>query len=481
MSTEELDESLNTAPQLQFILNGDDVALQGVKATDTLLDYLRLKARLTGTKEGCAEGDCGACTVLLGRLREGALTYKPVNACICPMANVQGCHVVTVEYLGKGDDLHPVQAAMVAHHGSQCGYCTPGIVMALYALWMETPAPSSGAVKTALQGNLCRCTGYAPIVRAAMAIIGDPRDDLLAQERADVAARLGKLTLGSTLDLGGAIIPANKADLARVLADQPNATIVAGATDVGLWVTKKMTDIAPAVFVGSLDDLDYIIDTGTSLRVGAGVSYARLLDEIDAHVWQMGDYLRRIGGAQVRAMGTIGGNIANGSPIGDLAPAFIPLRARVKLGSVAGAREVPLEAFFIQYGQQDLRAGEYLEEVEFAKVGGDEKYAVYKLSKRRDEDISTVAAGYCVAFEDGQVSAARLAYGGMAGIPKRASHAEAALLGQPWNEDSLRAAMTAMEADFTPLSDARGSAAYRMKVAQNLLLRFYLELAEGAA
>ncbi len=475
MSRVDIHESVSAASELRFILNGQDVALHGVKANDTLLDHLRLKARLTGTKEGCAEGDCGACTVLLGRLREDVLTYQPVNACICPLAALQGCHVVTIEYLGRAENLHPVQAAMVAHHGSQCGFCTPGIVMSLYALWMETPAPTPDEVKTALQGNLCRCTGYAPILRAAMAVVGDPANDLLAVERSDVAARLRSLKLREVLDLGDAIIPSTKTELAQVLHDHPAATVVAGATDVGLWVSKKMVDIGPAVFIAGLDDLDYIVDAGARLRVGAGASYARLLSVIEEHVPQLGAYLQRIGGAQVRAMGTIGGNIANGSPIGDMAPALIPLQATVKLRSVAGLRELPLEAFFVSYGKQDLRPGEFLEEVEFLKPSEAARYGVYKLSKRRDEDISTVAAGFWLEEQNGQVAAARLAFGGMAGVPKRAHHAEGALIGKPWDEEHVRAGMVAMEADFDPLSDARGSAEYRMKAAQNMLLRFYLE------
>lgn len=472
--------------EIRFLLNGEAVQLPDVGAQETLLDYLRIVRRLTGTKEGCAEGDCGACTVLVGRLTEAGLRYETVNACIRFLASLDGCHVVTIEHLrGVDGGLHPVQRAMVEAHGSQCGFCTPGIVMSLYALWMEASAPSDAEIETALQGNLCRCTGYEPIFKAARAAaeLGKPEADPLALERADVTVRLEAWADGARVDVtkagDRAILPASVADLAEVLAEHPDATIVAGATDVGLWVTKMMRPITPAVFIGHLTELRQVVETGSSLRLGAGASYSEAEAALARAFPHLLPYWRRIAGWQVRNMGTVGGNIANGSPIGDTPPVFIALGAKLHLRSAAGVRELPLENFFIDYGEQDLRAGEFVEAVElpFADVGVHQ--AAYKVSKRRDEDITAVAAGFAVRVEGGMIAAARIAFGGMAATPKRAARAEAALVGQPFAEASFEAAAQAVAEDFAPLSDWRATAEYRSLVAGNLFRRFWAEAGAG--
>jgi xanthine dehydrogenase small subunit len=474
--------------EIRFLLNDREVRLDRVGPADTLLDFLRIDRRLTGTKEGCAEGDCGACTVLVGRLTDGGLRYEAVNACIRFTASLDGCHVVTVEHLSGPDGrLHPVQAAMVEHHGSQCGFCTPGFVMALYALWMENAAPSDDEIETALQGNLCRCTGYAPIVRAAQAATrGDsPAADHLTRERDGIAARLTALRDGARVEVerdgARAILPADVDDLAAVLEEEPKATIVAGATDVGLWVTKFLRPIAPAVFLGHLDALRAIEIGPDAVRIGAGASYSDcepMLAEVFPH---LGDYWRRIGGWQVRNAGTVGGNIANGSPIGDTPPVLIALGATVTLRRGTRRRELPLEDFFIAYGKQDREPGEFVEAVTVPRPAGGSLHAAYKISKRRDEDISSVAAGFNLTVEGGTITAARIAFGGMAATPKRAAHAEAALTGRAWCEASLIAAGAELAKDFTPLTDWRASADYRMTVARNLFRRFHLDHAGPAA
>lgn len=468
--------------QIRFLLNGRDVALDDVAASQTLLDFLRIDRRLTGTKEGCAEGDCGACTVLVGRLHNGQLRYEAVNACIRFLASLDGCHVVTIEYLsGPEGRLHPVQQAMVEHHASQCGFCTPGFVMSLYALWMGNPHPTEQQVETALQGNLCRCTGYEPIIRAAFSVTayGQPSADYLTKERDAVTSRLSTLRDGlrvtTRTDGETAILPANVDDFAEALVENPDATIVAGSTDVGLWVTKFLKPIGPAIFIGHLDGLKTVTETDAALEIGAGVTYSECQDAITRLFPHLAAYWDRIAGWQVRNMGTVGGNIANGSPIGDTPPVLIALGAEITLRRGKSRRSLALQDYFVDYGKQDRNAGEFVESIRIPRASEGQVDAAYKISKRRDEDISSVAFGISVIVSDGMISDCKIALGGMAATPNRAESAEATLRGQPWDEAAFNRAADALAADFQPLTDWRASADYRMLASQNLLRRFYLE------
>lgn len=469
---------------VRFILNGHDMCVPNVEASRTLLDYLRLERRLTGTKEGCAEGDCGACTVLVGRLDASGLNYVPVNACIRFLASVDGCHVVTIEHLAGPDGrLHPVQQAMVEHHASQCGFCTPGFVMSLYALWMQVPEPTETQIETALQGNLCRCTGYQPIIRAAAAVsrYGTPTSDHLNTEREHNISRLTALKDNRRVVSGPetnlSILPASIDDLADCLLAYPDATFVAGATDVGLWVTKFLRVIGPAIFTDHLEDLKTVERVGAHLLIGAGASYTECRDLLSEHLPHLSSYWDRIGGWQVRNMGTVGGNIANGSPIGDAPPVLMALCAEIILRRGPERRTLRLQDFFIDYGKQDRQPGEFIESIRVPLPGPNDLNAAYKISKRRDEDISAVAVGINMTVTNGTIHKARIAFGGMAATPRRATAAETALEGQPWVRESFEAAAQALTQDFSPLSDWRASAAYRMLSAQNLLRRFYLERA----
>lgn len=468
---------------IRFLLNHRLVELSDVSAVQTLLDFLRIDRNLRGTKEGCAEGDCGACSVLVGRLLDGQLKYESVNACIRFVGSLDGCHVVTVDSLATpGGPLHPVQQAMVQTHASQCGFCTPGFVMSLYGLWMENPKPSVTEIEKALQGNLCRCTGYAAIIRAAEAIstIGDLGTDPLFAERDRIAGELAALQDGRRVVIGeGAelfMLPASVDDFADVLEANPKATIVAGSTDVGLWVTKFMRDIAPVVHLTHLEELRRITVGEEGVTLGAGVSYAEAYPVITQHFPQLRELWDRIGGQQVRNMGTVGGNIANGSPIGDTPPALIALGASVTLRKGPRRRTVALEDFFIAYGKQDREPGEFVEAVHIPFLEADASFAVYKITKRLDEDITAVCGAFRLMLDStGDVRDAVIAFGGMAGTPKRAAHVEAVLKGKAWREETIERAISAFDQDFTPLTDWRASAEYRQLVAKNLLRRFYLE------
>ncbi|MGG7580031.1 xanthine dehydrogenase small subunit [Rhizobium sp. Nf11,1] len=468
---------------IRFILNGEDIELTDVGPTETLLDFLRLKRRLTGTKEGCAEGDCGACTVLVGRLVDGKLAYESVNACIRFTGSLHATHVVTVEHLaGRDGALHPVQQALVDCHGSQCGFCTPGFVMSLYGLWLTKEKPSRREIEKALQGNLCRCTGYEPIVKAAEQVslmrpsaLFDP----LERARSEIIARLWAMQASDTIRIAKSedrlIVPASVQALSEVLSQEPDAIVVAGSTDVGLWVTKQMRRLSPVVFINHLSELQSVTENEDGVTIGAGVSYTGAFAAIAKKIPALGRLIDRIGGEQVRNMGTIGGNIANGSPIGDSPPPLIALGATLTLRSLEGQRKMPLEDFFIAYGKQDRRPGEFVESV-FVPYPKASRFAAYKITKRRDEDITAVLGAFLLTLDDAEtVTDIRVAFGGMAATPKRARTVEGELIGKPWTEAAIEATRPAFDADFQPLTDWRATAEYRQLTAKNLLTRFYLE------
>ena len=409
----------------------------------------------------------GLALLWLAVLQNGVLRYETINSCIRFLASLDGCHVVTIEYLsGPNGKLHPVQQAMVDHHGSQCGFCTPGFVMSLYALWMQTPNPTEVEVETALQGNLCRCTGYEPIIHAAIAVTqyGSPTADRLTLERDSITDSLTGLRDGKrvVVEKSGsrAILPADVDDLAAALTENPDATIIAGATDVGLWVTKFLRPLPVAIFVGHLDELKEINAGEGEIQIGAGVTYSECEEVFCKSFPHLTEFWSRIAGWQVRNMGTVGGNVANGSPIGDTPPVLIALGAEVTLRKGVNRRSVAMEDFFIDYGKQDREPSDFVESIRIPKTTPKSIHAAYKISKRRDEDISSVCGAFNLTVEDEKITAARIAYGGMAATPKRASHAEASLIGQPWSEAALIAAASELGKDFTPLTDWRASADY---------------------
>lgn len=474
---------------LTFYLNGEERTLSHIRPVRTLLDYLREDEGLCGTKQGCAEGDCGACTVTVAsRAANGGIKREAVNACIRFMPSVHGTAITTVEALSSDkESAHPVQQAMIDRHGSQCGFCTPGFVMSLYTAYRNRTALAPQSACDVLAGNLCRCTGYGPILAAA----SDMSDTLLEphhvaqQDAADTAeqAALDAVRPSQAIEIGDgqttAFLPTNTDELAQIYADRPNATIVAGATDVGLWVTKQHRALPETIFLHLVDDLKRITQDDTGLTIGAGVTYSEAMQALTAFHPDFGELLRRIGGVQVRNAGTIGGNIANGSPIGDTPPILIALGATLSLRHGNVRREMPLEQFFLEYGRQARKPGEFVEAIFVPNLADDVTIKCYKISKRFDQDISAVCAAFAIACEGDRVTRARIAYGGMAGVPKRALAVEAALEGKPWSRETVEAAMQAYAEDFSPLTDMRASADYRLMVAKNLLLKAFLETQTG--
>jgi len=465
--------------EIAFLLNGAMVRLDtddpATPPTATLLDWLREARGLTGTKEGCNEGDCGACSVMV---TSPGGAPAALNACILFLPQLHGKAVRSIEGIAGPDGrLHPVQEAMIDHHGAQCGFCTPGFVVTMAA------AHAGGRTDhdDQLAGNLCRCTGYAPILRAARAaetapvpewIAADARPSLILEEilsGGDGAA--GRGADSPPPPAGPVAMPQSADALAAWYAAHPDATLIAGATDVGLWVTKQLRDLAPVAFLHRCADLRRIETSDTGLRVGAAVTLSALQAAMAPLHPSFAELIRRYGSVQVRNAATIGGNIANGSPIGDGPPALIALGATLHLRRGDARRSLPLEDFFLDYGRQDRAPGEFVEAVTIPRQP--DALACYKLSKRFDQDISAVCGCFNVTVADGAVTAARIAFGGMAGTPRRARAVEAALLGRPWTEATIEAALPAFDADFAPIDDMRASAAYRRDAARNMLRRLH--------
>ena len=461
---------------VRFVLDGELMEIAEPDPTGTLLDYLRGSLRRTGTKEGCAEGDCGACTVLVGEAAGARIAWRAVNACILFLPMIHGKALMTVESLSRGGDLNPLQACMAGNGASQCGFCTPGFVMSLHgraigALGCELP------VADVIAGNLCRCTGYGPILDAGEKVARLAQDD-----SATLAALQALGSAGASGAFGGRrwFAPRTSAELAAVLAEHPQARIVAGATDVGLWVTKGLRDLDPLVFIGDVADLKAIEESDAGVRLGAGVRYAEAHPALARLHPDLGELVRRIGGLQVRNSATVCGNIANGSPIGDGPPALIALGAELTLRGPEGRRTIPLEDYFLDYGKQDRRAGEFVERVFVPRPEGATRVHISKLSRRFDSDITAVLGAFALTIADGRVTDARIAFGGMAATPRRAPGCEAALVGQPFTEATIASAASALGQDFAPLTDVRGSAAYRIEAAKALLWRLW-HREQGAA
>jgi xanthine dehydrogenase small subunit len=473
------------AEAVRFLLGHEPRELRKFDPNLTVLNWLREVQRRTGTKEGCAEGDCGACTVVLGELEGDRIRYRAVNACILFAPQLHGKQLLTVEHLRQPDgSLHPAQQAMVECHGSQCGFCTPGFVMSLFALYHEDRAPARQRVLDVLAGNLCRCTGYRPIVEAARRMYERGAGDQFSAREPETVAQLKALRGGDRLAFahGGKryFAPRRVDDLAALCEQFPGACLLAGGTDVGLWVTKQHRDLDTLIYVGEVEELRRLDVTDTHLEIGAAVTYTDAMDALGARWPDFGELIRRLGSVQIRNSGTIGGNVANGSPIGDSMPALIALGADLVLRKGTARRSMPLEDFYLDYRKTALQPGEFVELIRVPLPQAGDQFRCYKISKRFDQDISALLGAFNIRLAKGRVADVRIAYGGMAAIPKRATECEQTLRGRPWTEATTAQGRAALAREFAPITDMRASAAYRLLAAQNLLNKFHVETSAPA-
>ena len=473
---------------ISFVLDGEIIELENVDPTRTVLQFLREDLCRKGTKEGCAEGDCGACTVVLVELDRAGddLEVRAVNSCIQFLATLDGKELITVESLsGAGAGLHPVQQAMVENHGSQCGFCTPGFVMSLFALYKNHARPSRVDIDDALAGNLCRCTGYRPIIDAAQSMYScaSDADDWLRQPCGvpqTAGARVEKLgsiahddALAVEYEGRRFFAPRDVASLAEIYQANPDATILAGGTDIGLWVTKRHLELDTVIYTGRVAELKALNVTSTHIEIGAAVTLTDAIPEIVRHYPGLDELFRRFAGPPIRNAGTLGGNVANGSPIGDSMAALMVVGATLVLRSGDRERELPLDRFYHDYQVNDLGPGEFLSRIRIPLPGADEIVISQKWSKRFDQDISAVCTAYRLELDGDTVSSFRMACGGLAPVVKRATHCEAVLNGGQWRTETIEAAAAALAEDFTPISDMRASADIRLIATQNLLRRFF--------
>jgi xanthine dehydrogenase small subunit len=468
---------------VRFLLNGKPASEDGAPPTMTVLDWLRTRAHLTGTKEGCAEGDCGACTVVIGRQVDGSVRYRAVNSCLMMLPQIDNCAVLTVEGLAAADGaLHPVQQALVEADATQCGFCTPGFVMAMFAFHHGGEPADDAVIHDALAGNLCRCTGYRSIVEACRRVARGPADRFVAETAATTEA-LGALPPCRDYHAGAQtfLMPRSLDALYEAMAQSPDAILLAGGTDLGLRVSKDREALPAVISLAAVAELRRITAGDDAIEIGGAVTYTESLPYVETHFPSFGALVRRIGSRQIRNLGTIAGNLATASPIGDTLPCLIALDATVTLASRAGERTLPVGEFITGYRKTALAAGEIIASIRIPLLAAGQKFSAYKLSKRFDQDISTVIAAFRLERQpDGKVRALRAAYGGVAARAMRATSLETAVTGRPWTPAWLADVDSLLARDFTPMSDHRGGAAYRLRAAAGLLRRFQLETSLAA-
>ena len=464
---------------IKFVYQDQIVEVKNPDPNETLLNYIRTKLKKTGTKEGCAEGGCGACTVVLGEFRENKINYFSINSCIMFLPTLQGKQLILVEdLLSKDGSLHPVQQSMVNYHGSQCGFCTPGFVMSLFSMFKNYSRYNDNLIKDSISGNLCRCTGYKPIIKAAKSLNNKNKNDQFFKNKKNTIKLLKKINNDTIV-----IYKKNKKyfapryiqELKKILKKNINSHLLSGGTDLSLKVTKERKDIESIIYMNSIDELNYIKNTNNYVEVGATTPLIKFENYIQKYYLDFKTILQRYGSVQIRNVATMAGNIATASPIGDTLPLLLSLDAKLVLKSIKKTKIVPLNNFFLSYRKTKLKKGQFIESVRIPLFPKN-IFKAYKISKRFDDDISSICASFNLEIKNRKIKNIIIAYGGMSSIPKRAKYCEKALTNSQITDQIIEKAKKALEEDFSPISDTRASSKYRMMVAKNLLNKFFLEV-----
>ena len=468
-----------TSSVIKFIHEDQIIEIENPNPNETLLNYIRTKLKKTGTKEGCAEGGCGACTIVLGELKNNKINYKAINSCITFLPMLQGKQLILVEDLVSKDGLlHPVQQAMVNYHGSQCGFCTPGFVMSLFSMFKNHSKFQDNEIKESIAGNLCRCTGYQPIIKAARSLKRKNKIDHFVKNKKITINLLKKIE-----DENIAIYEKDKRyfapkyvhELKKILKKNINPHFLSGGTDLSLVVTKERKDINTLIYMNSISELNYIKNNNKYIEVGAATPLIDFESYIEKYYPDFTAILKRYGSVQIRSVATMAGNIATASPIGDTLPLLLSLDAKVVLKSIKKTKVVPLNGFFLNYRKTKLKKGQFIESVRIPLFPKN-IFKAYKISKRFDDDISSVCASFNLEIINKKIKNIKIAYGGMSSVPKRAKYCEKILVNTAITEKIIERAKKALEHDFKPISDMRASAKYRMLVAKNLLNKCFLEI-----
>ena len=468
-----------TSNIIKFVYGNQIIQIQNPNPNETVLSYIRTKLRKTGTKEGCAEGGCGACTIVLGELKKGRIIYKAINACIAFIPTLAGKQLVLVEDLVSDDgSLHPVQEAMVNYHGSQCGFCTPGFVMSLFAMYKNYSFFEDNVIKDSISGNLCRCTGYRPIIDAAKSLNKISKFDFFKKNQQRFISLLKKIKHENIVISNKNkkyFAPSNVNELIKTLKQYPNSKLLSGGTDVSLVVTKERKDLDSLIYMNSIDELNYIRKNDNYIEVGATTPLIDFESYIKKYFPDFAQILKRYGSTQIRNVCTIAGNIATASPVGDTLPLLLSLDSQIIIKDKDKTKILPLNGFFINYRKTKLKRGQFIHSIRIPLLLKN-IFKAYKISKRIDDDISSVCASFNVELKNNKVKKIRVAYGGMANIPKRAIYCEKILLNSSLSDNIISKAKKSLEKDFKPITDVRASQKYRMEVAKNLLEKCFLEI-----
>jgi xanthine dehydrogenase small subunit len=467
-----------TSKIIKFIFENKIQQIQNPDPNETILSYIRSKLKKTGTKEGCAEGGCGACTVVIGELKKNNIVYKAINSCIAFTTSLEGKQLLVVEDLMlKNGSLHPVQSAMVNYHGSQCGFCTPGFVMSLFAMYKNNTSYDKKIIEDSISGNLCRCTGYRPIIDAAKSLKNSKSDQFKKNKNKTIVLlkKIRPQNIFISNENKRYFAPRTVNELKKIIKKYPNLDFFSGGTDMSLVVTKQRKDLENILYLNSIDELNYIKENNKYIEVGATTSLRSFEQFIKKYYSDFNTILKRYGSVQIRNVATIAGNIATASPIGDSLPLLLSLDASIVLESFDKKIILPLKNFFISYRKTRLKKGQFISSIRIP-IFKKNIFKAYKISKRIDDDISSVCASFNLAIVNNKIKNIKIAYGGMAAIPKRAIYCEKMLLNTNFSEDIIIKAQKSLEKDFQPIDDMRASKNYRMEVAKNLLMKCFIEI-----